>query len=203
MPGYADAIKEWTEAQGTGTPANKMLRWALGQAPAPEVLSDIHRLSLGFLKDGEQGVKPITDRFATTAHLCVDLHANDDVLTRWFKAWLRKERMLLDEAGVKWRRPPQRSRTGKAKYSKNDGERWAKLRVLDYIDFKIAAMVSGEKMPTHERIAGFLFPNQDGDSRLRVRQEVLKLEKKLMSQSVLDALHSQAVAEDVLSRQVL
>lgn len=202
MPGYADEIREWTAAQGTGTAGDRILAQLFGHSPPAGALPDIHRRSLEFLKDGEEGVKSITDRFATTAHLSVDLRANDDVLTQWFQAWLRDERALMDEAGIAWRRPVRRGKYGKVRFSEADREQWAKLRLLDYIDFGIAFKVEAPPKLTDTILGGWLFPATKKDVTDRIRQQVRPAAEWLLSQPLLDAIHSQVVAEELLSRRI-
>lgn len=117
-----------------------------------------------------------------SAYVEVLLSAPDEVILRDFAIWLAgmRRRKEFDHSPVK-------------RFTDKELARWAQNRVLPYLDLKIAADISGEKIP-HHVIGGILFDGQDVDVAEKVRKTVAPLADELISYEMLESLKQAANA---------
>lgn len=121
----------------------------------------------------------------TSAWASIDLNVPEEVASANFKRWFREKQAILACNGVE--KP-------KSLFTEKDFTRWAKFRVLAYIDLSLFLKYMKVSMPNHV-IGDILYPEEfKTDPGERIRNTTRKLARFLMEDALV-ALNAQACAE--------
>lgn len=202
---------EQAEAQWRAQPpyADRVLRTVLTGAELEAVNPVLHDHQLALVRSAGAGCDRRWRDTVRLAYLRVDLATPDGVLTEMLRRWLTERRAQLEAAGFAAGAAPLRSRKPVARIGSQQFQSWASLRVLDYLDLRLACRVAGIAEPSAQLFGAKLFPDDRArrpghaqgrvDTTDRFTQQTKPLANQLMTAEFLDGLHEQLVGEFWLS----
>jgi hypothetical protein len=131
--------------------------------------------------------------------LSVDLRADDESLVQMFASWLSRKRAAMKDAGYSLQMQVARKRVSSRMFTEKDFKRWAKARVLDYLDIRLACRAEKTKEPSNSELARLLLSayedrkqrDREVDETDVIRTQTKKHASMLQRPEIIFRLHQQ------------
>jgi hypothetical protein len=134
--------------------------------------------------------KDLYEALLSKTVLSIDLRADDQSLVEMFANWLSRKRAAMKEAGYSLGMQAARKKKLFRQFTKKDFERWAKTRVLDYLDICVACRVEKEPEPTNGEFGRLLLAAKADETDV-IKSGTKKLAGMLQRPEIIFRLHQQ------------